>query len=307
MARSVRNTFLIYIAGLIVIATLGVISISSIANKEDAFMLISRKEARDDLNNYFNNLDTDTHSHAWGDMDSNSKSYIENKRKAIHSGHGAFTTVDSQGRAQEMKKVWTSAAAAADMDSFYGGSPKKSAAASALPTGSADPPTETDNANKVAKLKAAIQANPALQKQLDGVHSAWFHSHRSPPSSAAERREYAAMVRAAVGAAANPTVAAAAGSPSPARPAPSYSPQDLARMQREAQAEYREVEERRKADGAADLARAKALQNAAAAAYRAKRAAAAAAAAGPSDGDWAAVDGGLLAAAGTGPGPSTAA
>ena len=54
-------------------------------------LAFSHSEAKDDLDNYFDNLDTDTHSHAWSDMDSSSQKYIENKRKAIHASHGSFT------------------------------------------------------------------------------------------------------------------------------------------------------------------------------------------------------------------------
>ena len=54
-------------------------------------LAFSHSEAKDDLDSYFDSLDTDTHSHAWSDMDSSSQNYIENKRKAIHKSHGAFT------------------------------------------------------------------------------------------------------------------------------------------------------------------------------------------------------------------------
>lgn len=54
-------------------------------------LAFSHSEAKDDLDSYFDSLDTDTHSHAWSDMDSASQKYIENKRKAIHNSHGSFT------------------------------------------------------------------------------------------------------------------------------------------------------------------------------------------------------------------------
>ena len=92
-------------------------------------LAFSHSEAKDDLDSYFDNLDTDTHSHAWSDMDSTSQKYIENKRKAIHNSHGSsteassssksciasisiriheiFAQVDKNGNAVEVKKVWT--------------------------------------------------------------------------------------------------------------------------------------------------------------------------------------------------------
>jgi hypothetical protein len=56
-------------------------------------LAFSHSESQEDLNDYFDNLDTSTRSHAWSDMDSTSQKYIENKRKAIHDSHGSFTVV----------------------------------------------------------------------------------------------------------------------------------------------------------------------------------------------------------------------
>ncbi len=58
-------------------------------------LAFSHSESQEDLNDYFDNLDTSTRSHAWSDMDSTSQKYIENKRKAIHDSHGSFTVVST--------------------------------------------------------------------------------------------------------------------------------------------------------------------------------------------------------------------
>ncbi len=60
-------------------------------------LAFSHSESQEDLNDYFDNLDTSTRSHAWSDMDSTSQKYIENKRKAIHDSHGSFTVVSTPG------------------------------------------------------------------------------------------------------------------------------------------------------------------------------------------------------------------
>jgi hypothetical protein len=65
-------------------------------------LAFSHSESQEDLNDYFDNLDTSTRSHAWSDMDSTSQKYIENKRKAIHDSHGSFTVVGTPGVLREL-------------------------------------------------------------------------------------------------------------------------------------------------------------------------------------------------------------
>ena len=200
--RSSKKMFNIYIASVLTLVVLGVLSNTISKRNFEASLLLGRQEAQDDLNDYFNHIDTDTHSRAWNDMDEDSKKYIEGKRKAIHSGGGSFMTVDKDGHARQLKKIWTAAAAAADLDSYYGGSPSKPATsqhpAAQANTEATRPSTRAPPSEAVSQLQAALLTNPALKSKLDRVHAEWFSAHRAPPANDSERRQYAALLRAAL-------------------------------------------------------------------------------------------------------------
>jgi hypothetical protein len=292
-----------YTAAILVISMLGVISFSAtFHSRNERFeksLLLGRVEAQVDMNKYFDSIDTDTHSHAWRDIDQSSRRYIDNKRKAMHYEPGTFTTIDSNGDARDLKKVWTAAAAANDMDVYYGGEAPSPVPPDASKSSVIIEPKTPEHAafdtSKASKLQAAMRADPSLEKRLDDVHAEWFQHHQAPPTSEAERRTYKAMVMAAVANNRPPAATAPAAGLHAAAPPAKTTSQDAAEMQRAEQARYRVLEARRRAAQEADLAGAKAVQNAAAAAYRAKRAAAAAASAAAS-----AAAGGQGAAAGEG-------
>jgi len=170
-------------------------------------LAFSHEESKEDLDDYFNNLDTSTHSHAWGDMDDASRKYIENKRKAIHHAHGGFTEIDKNGNTVEVKKVWSTANAQADMDMYYGGhrpadyvapphAISDSAPVAAAPAPDADAALR---AAKAKKLHDAIEKDPALKTKFAEVHAKWMAEHHKPPSNPEEKAEYKKMVAAVVG------------------------------------------------------------------------------------------------------------
>ena len=130
--------------------------------------LLSRKQSQDDLNSYFNDLDSsdadskEASHHSWGGMDAQTRSYIDNKRKALRHG-GGFTTFDKSGHAVPIRKVWSASAAAARLESASLVSSKVSHLAKSTVKSSYEPHSVAE----LAKMRAAAES----QYQLHRAHT----------------------------------------------------------------------------------------------------------------------------------------
>jgi hypothetical protein len=121
MSKTLRSPALIWLATFALVASAAIFTM-----KDDTTELISRKQSQNDLDSYFKDLDSsDADSgdgdkqeehHAWSGMDSDTRKYIENKRKSLHK-NGGFTTFDKEGHSVPLRSVWSASAAAARLES----------------------------------------------------------------------------------------------------------------------------------------------------------------------------------------------